>query len=149
MRFLRIAALAFLFLLCGCGANNLPPVSSLHVTVTAAQSSISINQTTLLTATFSGTSDTNVGGWYVTETYNATQHTCAFGVGHQYDAAPGECPAGVITFDKNDYSPLKAMYYPPSTPGTYHVTYGVTIWDSYSPDQSEYVSAQTAVQVTN
>lgn len=159
MRHSRISvvpALIALSLVCACGAGA-PTAKSVRLTVTAAQPSITTSQTTTLTATFDlSKADGYIptgSVWYITETHNATANDCSFDIGHQGDATPGECPSGVVTYDKagekaGNTMAENATYFPPSTPGTYPITYGVEFQDYYDSTSRQYVSAQTAIEVT-
>lgn len=156
MRLSRISVVIGLFFLCSCGAGT-PTAKSVRLTVAAAQSTIATSETTTLTATFDLSKADGYlprgAVWYITESHNATGDDCSFDIGHESDATPGECPAGIITYDKagekaGDTMAETATYFPPSTPGTYHITYGIEFQDYYDSTSRQYVSAQTAIEVT-
>ena len=157
MRYTRIAAVLTLCWLSGCGSRTSTPTSqTANIKIAATQTSISTNQTTTLTATYNDTiGDYYPTGavWYITETHNSGGNDCTFDIGHQADANPGECPAGVLTYNKSngvigDPKGETATYYPPATAGTYHVTYGVEFQDYYDSTLKQYVSGEIAIQVT-
>ena len=160
MRFSRIFlifGLVGLLMLCACGSGA-PTAKSVRLTVTAAQSSIGINQTAALTANFDVSKADGYlpsgAVWYITETHNATGDDCSFDIGHEGDATPGQCASGVVTYDKagekaGNTMAENATYFAPSTPGTYHITYGIEFQDYYDSSSRQYVSAETAIQVTS
>lgn len=127
---LRLGLLAVsgvLFL--GCG-NNLPHSSQVSVSVSPSQATIASNASVTLNGTASGFTASLMGRWWIQESYDVDHiNNCGF---LTTEAPPQSgCPNGYVMYDEKMAVPSTATYYAPSAPGTYHVTFEATQFDTF------------------
>ena len=117
-RFWECGQLFLLIVLVGCGSGNGGSNSSnATLTVSPAAVAIPTNGNTTLQATFNGSClACFIATWVVTEN---TSPNCLWS---QNEPPTGPCLGGTINENPPSGNSGEAIYYAPSTPGTYHVT---------------------------
>ena len=119
----------FLVFLLGCG-NNLPHSGQVSVSVSPSQATIAPNGSVTLNGTASGFTASVMGRWWIQESYEVDRiKNC----GLLTTEAPPQsgCLNGYVMYDEKMAVPSTATYYAPSAPGTYHVTFEATQFDTF------------------
>ena len=113
----------------GCG-NNLPHSSQVSVSVSPSQATIAPNGSVTLNGSASGFTGSLMAQWWIQESYNLDRiNNCGF---FTTEAPPQSgCPNGYVMYDEKMAVPSRANYYAPSAPGTYHVTFEATQFDTF------------------
>lgn len=113
----------------GCG-NNLPHSSQISVSVSPSQATIPPNGSVTLNGTVSGFTAAPMAQWWIQESYNLDRINNR---GFFTTEAPPQsgCPNGYVMYDEKMAVPSTATYYAPSAPGTYHVTFEATQFDTF------------------
>ena len=118
-----------LMLFLGCG-NNLPHSGQVSVSVTPSQTTVAPNGSVTLNGSASGFTASVMGRWWIQESYDIDRiNDCGL---LTTEATPQTgCPYGYVMYDEKMAVPSTATYYAPSAPGTYHVTFEATQFDTF------------------
>lgn len=107
-------------LIAGCG-GGLPHSSEVSVSITPAQANVKPGGTVSLTGTQAGFTQTPIVSWWIQESKAKDFNNDCGKLDTQKKDFTG-CPEGFVMFHDVTTVPSTALYYAPSTPGTYHVT---------------------------
>jgi hypothetical protein len=100
------------------------------VSVSPTEATIPVNGSVALNGSATGFTSAPMGQWWIQESHNLDRiNDCGL---ITTEAPPQSgCPYGYVMFDEKMSVPSTATYYAPSTPGTYHVTFEATQFDTF------------------
>ena len=119
------AALLFCMGLNGCG-NGLPHSSDINMSISPAAATVAVNGTVTLVGSATGVTRDPVIQWWIQESHDVDRLRDCGILTTQLPPSPSSCPFGYVAFPNVDSFPSTAVYHPPATPGTYHVTVEMT-----------------------
>lgn len=120
------AALLLCAVVNGCG-NGLPHSSDITVTVSPASATVAVSGTVTLAGSATGFTRTPLIQWWIQESHDIDRmNGCGILMANQLPPSPSSCPFGYVAYPNVDSIPSTAVYHPPATPGTYHVTVEMT-----------------------